>query len=95
MIIAVDIDGVLCEEMENNWQYYHKCVPIQHSIDLVNKLFSNGHIIVIYSARLNCDYIVTKDWLDKHNVRYHKLILGKFKADKYVDDRHDSLENLI
>lgn len=48
LIIAVDIDGVLCNDLHDD---YAKSKPMQESIDIINKLYDEGHHIMILSAR--------------------------------------------
>ena len=89
MIYAVDIDGVLCQE--GSFPNYHKAVPLRENIDKVRKLFETGHEVILYSSRFEEDREVTEQWLTKHSVRYSRLILGKIRADIYVDDRNGNL----
>ena len=46
--ICFDLDGVLCSQMDGN---YEDAVPHQQAISLVNKLYDKGHRIVIHTAR--------------------------------------------
>ena len=100
MIYAVDIDGTLSEEDENpeNWFRYADCVPIQETIDKINELHGEigdtTHTIVLYTARFEEDRMVTQQWLSKHGVKYHRLIMGKFRADIYVDSNAKRPEEL-
>jgi len=86
LVIAVDIDGTLCEEYEFNWHDYSVVEPKEHAIAKVNLLYEIGHKIVLYTARWGCDRCVTEEWLVKYGVKYHDLIMDKLKADVYVDD---------
>lgn len=91
MIVAIDLDGVLAKEEKP----YSKAVPIRRNIQLVNKLFSKGIKIIIYTSRYSKDKAVTTEWLKKNNVRYHRLKLSKPYYDFIVDDKAVTLEKLV
>lgn len=86
-VIAVDLDGVLCEE--GDWSpagaITRKAIP--ENIEKINKLFDKGHIIVIYTARLESDREVTEAWLKMNGVKYHFLVMGKSLFDVYIDEK--------
>jgi uncharacterized HAD superfamily protein len=84
-IYAVDIDGTLCVERKEFWNY-DNATPIPETIEKINALYDNkNNTIVIYTARFHDDKEVTRKWLKKHGVKYHRLLTGKFRADFYVD----------
>lgn len=83
-----DIDGTLCEQEKSD---YTLAKPFRSRIDRVNRLFDEGHRIVLFTARGSKSGI---DWrgstlvqLSQWGLRYHELILGKPHADVYVDDK--------
>lgn len=94
--IIVDIDNTLCV-VEN--RDFINAKPIQKVIDKVNEYYDKGYEVVISTARgqnscktiremQNKYFKVTKEWLDKVGVKYHKLEIGyKRNADMYVDDK--------
>tara|TARA_B100001564_G_C20513369_1_gene611659 strand:- start:98 stop:442 length:345 start_codon:yes stop_codon:yes gene_type:complete len=94
--ICFDIDGVICKTKNNN---YKGSKPLRKSINLINKLFDEGHTIIIFTARFmgrNKDRInlakkqgfqMTKKQLQNWNVKYHKLIFGKPSFDLIIDDK--------
>lgn len=93
MLIAVDLDGTLCVEGEE-WRRYSEAEPILVAIEKVNRLHTIGHTIVIYTARFLEDELVTKQWLGKHAVKYHKIVFGKIRADLYIDNRSSRMEEV-
>ena len=93
MIYAVDIDGTLCVET-NRWWEYDVAAPIQEAIHKVNALFGQGHKIIIHTARPEKDREVTEEWLDKHKVRYHRLVMDKYRADIYIDNAAKRMNEL-
>lgn len=97
-IYAVDIDGTLCEtsrtwleptdDPERSVIHFPHPAPIQRNIDAVNKLVAAGHIIILHTSRTgNYDRERTVDWLDCHEVSYHRIHFDKPLADFYVDDK--------
>lgn len=68
----------------------------QQASQLINNLYNDGHTINIITARevegVPTDFIreQTENWLDKHNFKYHKLIITHDKhtvdCDVYIDD---------
>lgn len=105
MTIAVDIDGVLVENLPSDKIFEAK--GIQETIQTINELYAQGHQILIYTARgmrrLNGQqhlipheyYEKTKHQLDSIGVKYHSLIFGKLAYDILLDDKAtDSLERL-
>jgi hydroxymethylpyrimidine pyrophosphatase-like HAD family hydrolase len=87
MKYVFDLDGTLCSHEKN----YNDAKPLRDRIACVNRLFSKGHTIVIFTAR---GYETKIDWeeitmlqLKSWGVNYHELILGKPSADFYIDDK--------
>ena len=89
MIYCFDLDNTLCDTEGN---YYENATPKEDRIALVNKLYDEGHTILIDTARgcvsgKNCIYFTIeqlKDW----GVKFHTLRTGvKFGADVFVDDK--------
>jgi capsule biosynthesis phosphatase len=97
MRIVFDLDGTLCSQTQSG--KYHESEPFVDIIKYVNKLYDDGHVIIIQSARgmgSNCGnigkaynqwYSMTEKQLDKWGVKYNELLLGKPYADVYIDDR--------
>lgn len=102
-VIAFDLDETLCTRPKGvehlGAEKYSYCSPIQHMIDIVNKLYDEGYTIKIYTARgmytFNGDvkevyynlYGLTKEQLDSWGVKYHSLIMGKEPYDLLIDDK--------
>jgi hypothetical protein len=92
MVIAVDMDGILCEE--GDWGKHSESFPIKKNIEQVNRLYDGGNQIIIYTGRFHDEYQLTLDWLRKYDVKFHQLVMNKLLADVYVDDRMKTLEEL-
>gem|GEM_PF-1378742 len=90
-LIAVDMDGVLCEgEFWND----SDPKPIKKNIEIVEKLYRAGHHIIIYSARHRKYYQTTEAWLIKNGVYYHALSLEKLGCDLYIDDKAVNVKDI-
>lgn len=87
-IIAIDIDGIICEEADVN---YRNRLPIKENIDKINDLFLSN-IIILYTARLSIDRKLTEDYLAAVGLNYHALITNKLPYNYIIDDRTISLE---
>ena len=87
-VYCFDIDGTICSTPETN---YHLSTPIHERIQVVNKLFQNGHEINFFTARGALSGLDWKDLTESQlkawGVMYHKLIMGKPHADVFVDDK--------
>jgi capsule biosynthesis phosphatase len=108
---VVDIDDTFCKSPltpEGNLDYPNG-KPIQKVVDKINKLYSQGHQIILFTARGMRTFggdvekieakhrpILTK-WLAEHNVSYHKLILGKpwYKDYFFIDDRGITINQFV
>lgn len=96
VIFCFDLDNVICLTTKSNYQLSK---PNIKAINLINKLYSKGHHIKIFTARYmgrNNDDIIkarkqgekmTKAQLIKWNVKFTKLIMGKPSYDIFVDDK--------
>lgn len=89
MIYCFDLDGTLCTNTDGE---YEKATPFLDRIQKVNKLFENGNIIKIDTARGSSTGIdwneLTKKQLDEWGVKYHELRVGiKLQADIFIDDK--------
>ena len=94
MIIAIDIDGVLCIEVpvkpgmttKEIQDHYRTAIPIKKNIRKINKL-GKKNVIVIFTSRWPEDKEITENWLKENKVSHHELILGKPYFDIYIDEK--------
>lgn len=85
MMLAVDIDGVLCTEER---QFSRPLAdPIKGAKDAIDRLRAAGHTVVLYSARTWAEIEVTRHWLKTHGFEFDGLQLGKMTVDRFIDDR--------
>ena len=88
MLIALDIDGVLCEDLHDRFM---DAKPYKEAIDYINKLHDDGHTIMIYTARGqkedNLDALVeTRKQLAEWGVKYDIIRVKQF-FDIMVEDK--------
>jgi uncharacterized HAD superfamily protein len=92
-VIGVDVDGCLTEETCWTEGEMQNATPRLDVIEAVNKM-AKQNFIVIHTARRECFYQATVEWLKKHNVTYHAVSMGKLPCDLYIDDRAINVEEL-
>lgn len=84
-LIAVDVDGVLCE---GEFWGEGEPAPRQDVIDAVKAWYKKGAHIIIYTARQTGWYTLTHAWLVKHGIPFHGIAMQmKPGADLYIDDK--------
>lgn len=88
MLIALDIDGVLCKDLHENFK---EAKPYTDDISYINKLHDDGHIIMIYTARGqkedNLDALTeTRKQLADWGVKYDIIRVKQF-FDIIVEDK--------
>ena len=95
--ICIDLDGVIAKIKQPD-QNYSEVDVVDGAVDYVNKLKSEGHYIIIFTARHmktcngNLSLVVKKigkitiDWLEKHNIPFDEIQFGKPYAHYYIDD---------
>ena len=94
MIYCFDIDGTLCTNIDGD---YANARPRCEAITKVNRLFDEGHHIILHTARGATTGInwrqLTESQLKQWGVRYHELSFGKPTADVYIDDKAVNLSD--
>lgn len=90
MTYCFDLDGTLCSQTKNG--DYSLAEPFFDCIEEVNRIFSEGHTVIIDTARGGTSGInwreITEKQLSDWGVKYHKLRVGeKIHADIFVDDK--------
>lgn len=89
MIYCFDLDGTICTNTNGS---YEQAEPFYDRIDTINKLYDQGNIIIINTAR---GYTTGINWTDltikqlrEWKINYHELYVGnKINADLYIDDK--------
>ena len=96
MTVCFDIDGVLCDQVEGDYQ---AAQPHTDMIALLNRLYDRGHKIILHTSRFmgrtgsdrdeveRIGRAFTEQQLAGWGVRYHELWMGKPRYDYVIDDR--------
>ncbi len=91
-----DIDGTVCYQTDGD---YTMAKPISKRIEKINKLYDEGHTIIMLTARgmgrtdnnyteaSRMFFDLTKEQLNEWGVKHHALFLGKPAGDFYIDDK--------
>lgn len=89
MKFVIDIDGTICSERKSH--NYNLAKPKEDRIATINKLYDDGHKIVLFTARgseTGIDWSeLTLEQLKEWGVKFHDLQFGKPSGDIYFDDR--------
>lgn len=97
MIYYVDIDETICEY--NGVREYPEASPIEKNINIINKLYDEGHEVVYWTARgtqTGIDWTeLTAGQLKKWGARYTKLILKKPHYDIFICDKAINTEDFF
>ena len=97
MKIFVDIDETICRYIDE--RHYPHAIPIQKSIDKINKLYEEGNYIKYWTARGSVSkidyYSLTEKQLNDWGCKYHELSVGE-KPDYHllICDRTKRIEEI-
>ena len=105
MRLSIDLDGVLCEIDKSKG--YGDLVPIVGAISALKLLRSQGHYVIIHTARhmktmesnvgkvVAAKGYITLDWLERNGIEYDEIYFGKPWADVYIDDNAFRFTNWV
>ena len=102
MNYCFDIDGTLCEtpsDPDGHNVRYWDAQPIPFMVEQVNRLFDDGHKIIMMTARgrgSGKDWTdLTREQLDRWGYKYHEIepMFHKPTADLFVDDKGINVED--
>lgn len=80
----IDIDGTVTEDVPNEQPERMSIVePFEGSVEMINDWYKEGHIITFFTSRTYEHELVTKQWLDKWNFKYHNIIFNKPRGGNY------------
>ena len=101
MNYCFDLDGTICDtplRKSDNKPGYLESTPFPFMVEQVNRLYDDGHKIIIMTARGRGSGIdwteLTREQLDRWGVKYHELepMFHKPNADLFIDDKGISVE---
>jgi glycerol-3-phosphate cytidylyltransferase len=101
MRYCFDIDGTLCNTPYNELGKpdYKNATPFPFMVEQVNRLYDEGHYIIMQTARGKGSGIdwteYTKEQLNKWGYKYHELfpMFCKPTADIFIDDKGVNVED--
>lgn len=102
MIYCFDLDHTLCDthkDENGKWKYF-EATPYPERIKVVNKLWEEGHTIIVETAR-GCGskinhYENTFNQLRSWGLKFTTLRTGvKFGADYFIDDKGINSEDFF
>ena len=102
MKYCFDLDGTICDtpmRPSDNKPGYLEATPFPFMVGTVNRLYNEGHRIIIQTARGRGSGIdwtdLTKEQLEHWGVRYHELepMFHKPTADIFIDDKGINVED--
>ena len=80
----IDIDGTVCDDIPNEEpERMATCLPYPDALRIVNKWYEDGHIITFFTSRTEEHREVTEEWLNRHNFKYHGMLMGKPRGGNY------------
>jgi hypothetical protein len=80
----IDIDGTVTEDVPNEQPERMSIVePFEGSVEMINNWYQEGHVITFFTSRTDEHELVTKQWLDKWNFKYHNIIFNKPRGGNY------------
>ncbi len=80
----IDIDGTITEDVPNEEpERMVTCEPWEDARTIINQWYDEGHIITFFTSRTSDTREVTLAWLDKHEFKYHGLLMNKPRGGNY------------
>jgi len=80
----IDIDGTICEDIPNEEPERMIIVlPFPDALRIINKWYKEGHLITFFTARTENLRSLTEEWLARHEIRYHYLLMNKPRGGNY------------
>ena len=80
----IDIDGTITDDIPNEEpERMVTCDPYPDALEILNKWYDEGHIITFFTSRTEEHREVTEEWLQRHNFKYHGLLMNKPRGGNY------------
>lgn len=77
-VFLIDIDGTICDDIKNEESHLYPTVNhFPKALEIINKWYSEGHVITFFTAREGKDREVTETWLKEKGFKYHGLVMDK------------------
>jgi hypothetical protein len=80
----IDIDGTITEDVPNEEpERMVTCIPFPDALETMKRWYNEGHILTFFTSRTEEHRFVTEQWLEKHEIQYHGLLMGKPRGGNY------------
>ena len=80
----IDIDGTITDDVPNEEpERMVTCEPFPDALETMSRWYDEGHILTFFTSRTEEHREVTEQWLEKHEIRYHGLLMGKPRGGNY------------
>lgn len=80
----IDIDGTICDDIPNEEPERMKTAAVYpDALEIVNKWYDEGHVIMFFTSRLEEHREYTEYWLNKNGFKYHGILFGKPRGGNY------------
>ena len=80
----IDIDGTITEDVPNEEpERMVTCEPWMAARKIIKEWYDKGHIITFFTSRTEETREITLTWLDKHEFKYHGLLMNKPRGGNY------------
>ena len=80
----IDIDGTVCDDVPNEEpERMGTVLPYPDALQILNKWYDEGHIITFFTSRTEEHREITEFWLNKHDFKYHGLLMEKPRGGNY------------
>ena len=80
----IDIDGTICDDIPNEEPERMLTANVYpDALITLNNWYDQGHIICFFTSRTEDHREYTEQWLEKHNFKYHSLLMGKPRGGNY------------
>ena len=89
-VYNIDFDGTLTDGSS-----YEKLEPNMLMIEKTRRLYFQGNIIIIWSARQWNDSNKIASWCLRYGVPFHGLMLAKGGSDYYIDDKAINVNDFL
>lgn len=102
--LAIDLDNTICENKKSG-QEYSDVLPMKDAVETLKTFRNRGYYIIIFTARNmrtfegNVGKInkfqapIIIDWLQRWEIPYDELVLGKPHVDFLIDDKGIEFKN--
>uniref|UniRef100_A0A6C0CK66 FCP1 homology domain-containing protein n=1 Tax=viral metagenome TaxID=1070528 RepID=A0A6C0CK66_9ZZZZ len=88
--IFCDIDGTIFKYRKFETYKTSIPMPVPNVVDMLAKLYNNGHCIVLTTARPENLRSHTICELNIYNIQYHQLVMGIERGTRYlINDKED------